>query len=902
MKKICSKTIAFLAALTVAMPIGVMQTATAAEKDISDSMTWGTLRIGGGGFVSGIVTGQKAMYARTDVGGAYKYNYATECWEQLFDFINEEERGLLSVDAMAIDPTDDNTVYFLCGCAYFSNEKTVIFKTTDGGKTFTRSDVTDMIQVHGNGNGRQTGESIAVDPDNPDVIYCGGDVYAGDSCLIKSTDGGKTWKTVSSFGTLGLFPETIKWPTWGSNMRHAVTSDEYYAQNGIACIYIYDGKVYVGTSTTGKNNVVVADVKDDKFTDLSDKLDSAHYPGRITGDGQGNIFFAYQGAVQVGSGGTSGSVMKLDTRTGKVTDISPLKKLYRTQTESFADPIEGGYSGISVDPNNPQHMVCSTCGLFSNAQLWEPWTEEHGPCWGDKFFKSEDGGEHWIETTPGCTPFWGKDPIADYLNEGDYAWIRDKAIHWVGAYVIDPAKPDRSWSTSGNGVFVCEDTWDETPQFTFHPDGIEEVVSLDLVSVPGGAVYSAIGDYDGFIHENVSDIPDQYVPNMGSTSAIAYCPSNPDVMARTANGDGNNKGTGFYSMDGGKTWTAFTPKSTGGKLSITETADGKYRIINTPSDGGVYYSDDFGKTWNKSEGVSANKGAYTLVDLNNPKYVYASGATHNDYWSSDMTKKEPTLQESHYSFYVSDDYGATFKETVVCMYGWELTWLYTHTCDLAYLSEGTVAMATSNNGVYIFSDYGKEMTHLDSVAYAKAIGYGAPEKKGGVNTLFMYGRPDENDVEGLYRSTDAGKTWVCINTEHLYGGTGNGNYVVGDMNEFGKVYMSTVGCGIVYGELKNGSTPETSQPAQNTTTTAKTTTTNGAAGDIFWGDANCDKSVDVSDAVLVSRFAAEDTEAAITAQGKLNADVTHDSALSSDDVVKILRFVAKAITAEDLAK
>ena len=92
----------------------------AATSSIASEMEWGTLKIGGGGFVSGIVTGKKAMYARTDVGGAYRFNYDTDNWEQLFGFINEDDRGLLSVDAMAIDPTDDNTVYFLCGCAYFS--------------------------------------------------------------------------------------------------------------------------------------------------------------------------------------------------------------------------------------------------------------------------------------------------------------------------------------------------------------------------------------------------------------------------------------------------------------------------------------------------------------------------------------------------------------------------------------------------------------------------------------------------------------------------------------------------------------------------------------------------------------------------------------------------------------
>ena len=128
------------------------------------------------------------MLARTDVGGAYKYNYETKRWEQLMAFLNEEDRGMLSVDAFCIDPTDDNTFYLLAGCAYFSDARTEIFKTTDGGETFTRIDVTDLIQVHANGYGRQCGEAIAVDPDNPNILYCGGDVTAGDSCLIMSKD------------------------------------------------------------------------------------------------------------------------------------------------------------------------------------------------------------------------------------------------------------------------------------------------------------------------------------------------------------------------------------------------------------------------------------------------------------------------------------------------------------------------------------------------------------------------------------------------------------------------------------------------------------------------------------------------------------------------------------------
>ena len=68
------------------------------------------------------------------------------------------------------------------------------------------------------------------------------------------------------------------------------------------------------------------------------------------------------------------------------------------------------------------------------------------------------------------------------------------------------------------------------------------------------------------------------------------------------------------------------------------------------------------------------------------------------------------------------------------------------------------------------------------------------------------------------------------------------------------------------------------------------------------GDANCDGSIDVSDAVLIARFAAEDREATMTDQGRQNADVTHDGNVDGQDSTKILQYIAKKISLEDLVK
>ena len=851
---------------------------SAATATLESAMEWGTLRIGGGGFVSGIVTGKKVMYARTDVGGAYKYNYQKECWEQLLGFITDADRGLLSVDAMCIDPTDDDTAYFLCGCAYFSAEKTVIFKTTDGGKTFREIDVTNLIKVMGNGHGRQCGEAIAVDPDNPKVIYAGGDVTAdanSKSALIKSTDGGLTWKPVEGYDALGLFSETTKWPTWTENIVRSLSSGAYETQNGISAIAVSGGKVYVGTSAKGEN-MHVASTKDDKFTLLSKDLPTSVIPSRINLDPNGDLLITYMAGINFD--GSGGGGYRYSPKTGTVTELMSGR----------------GLGSMWADPSNPDHLITSTCGKFED-QEWAEWTDDHGAVWGDQYYRSFDGGKTWQNFTPGHNSGWGTPLVAAYLQDGGYDWIREKAIHWSGTVVTDPVKPDRMWITSGNGVFVCTNVWStdtadmenaKLPTYTFHPDGIEEVVALDFVSTPDGLDLSAIGDYDGFVHQSVDKIGLQYNPNMGSTSAIAVCPQNTDVWARIAEGD---NGGGYYTTDRGKTWTAFSPAVKGGKLAIAEISKGKYRIFNTgKNDGGVSYSDNWGGSWSKCDGIPSQYGSkptMLLIEPDDPNTVYAYATYYNSSWG--YSKPEPTAEDAQYKFCISTDGGKTFTSNDICMYD---------ICDSAgrigYLGKGDLMLAGGWYGAYHVTVSGTKVNSekLD-VFYCKTLGYGAPEKKGGVNTIYMYGKVKESDPEGIYRSTDSGKTWICINSDHLYGGTGNGNFLVGDMDEFGKVYMSTVGCGIVYGRLTDSS----QQPETIETTTAP------ADSDVMWGDVDCNKKVNIADCVLLAQYTSEIAGTKVSAQGLINGKVNDGKTLSSDDVTKILTYIAGLITKDELA-
>ena len=87
-----------------------------------------------------------------------------------------------------------------------------------------------------------------------------------------------------------------------------------------------------------------------------------------------------------------------------------------------------------------------------------------------------------------------------------------------------------------------------------------------------------------------------------------------------------------------------------------------------------------------------------------------------------------------------------------------------------------------------------------------------------------------------------------------------------------------------------------------TTTTTTVTTEPEPTASFRYGDANCDKKVDVSDAVLLARFLAEDNEVEVSTQGKLNADVDASGQPDQPDVTKILKFVARLIDYDALGK
>lgn len=67
----------------------------------------------------------------------------------------------------------------------------------------------------------------------------------------------------------------------------------------------------------------------------------------------------------------------------------------------------------------------------------------------------------------------------------------------------------------------------------------------------------------------------------------------------------------------------------------------------------------------------------------------------------------------------------------------------------------------------------------------------------------------------------------------------------------------------------------------------------GTPFNMLAGDVNCDDIVDISDAILLARYVAEDTRVSLTNSGKLNADVSGDGKYTAEDTSLIIRIIAQ---------
>tara|TARA_Y100000590_G_scaffold404690_1_gene492429 strand:- start:4325 stop:7405 length:3081 start_codon:yes stop_codon:yes gene_type:complete len=173
--------------LTASLSAAVIDTA------LFQAMEWrniGPFRGGRSTTVAGVVNDNATYYFGATGGGVWKTNDAGISWRN----VSDGHFGVGSIGAIAVSPSDPNTVYVGTGTACVrgvsSSHGDGVYKSVDGGETWSHLGLKNTRQI----------SKVIVHPDNPDLVYVAaqGTPWTGskERGIFRSTDGGKSWKKI----------------------------------------------------------------------------------------------------------------------------------------------------------------------------------------------------------------------------------------------------------------------------------------------------------------------------------------------------------------------------------------------------------------------------------------------------------------------------------------------------------------------------------------------------------------------------------------------------------------------------------------------------------------------------------------------------------------------------------
>lgn len=746
---------------------------------------------GGGGFVVDVIFNQKQkdlIYARTDIGGAYRWNPSTSTWTQLLDWVGPDQANMTGVESLATDPVNPNRLYIAAGT--YTNSWTsmngVILRSTNRGQTFQQTMM--PFKMGGNMPGRGMGERLAVDPNDDAILYFGARSGNG---LWKSTNYGATWSKVSNFPDTGPFVEKAGDPYQGDPLGIPwVTFDPSTGTPGHPTKTIYVG---VGDNRSGASNIYrstnggeswapipgepTCRVSGTKVTckggatwDMGSDHSSGYLPHQGKLDANGTLYVTYSDSDGPYTG-SHGDVWKFSPKTSTWTKISPVPG-----SDSAKDFF--GYGGLGIDMLHPGTLVVAP------VNMWYP---------DGILFRSTNGGITWKPiwewaNYPNRTLHYTMDiSNAPWLNFGTTKPVAPSPAVKLGWMMeglnIDPFNSNRMFYGTGATIYGTTNltAWDRGGLVAIKSMavGIEEEAVTDLISPPINAhLYSTVGDVGGWRHDDLTKSPAAMysIPYSGTYSAIDYAELKPNFLVRVGYGNPSANPavtSSAFSNNGGLSWFAGNKdipglSNSGGTVAAAADAS---RVLWAPKDAQISYSTDKGNTWIASSNIPQN--AVVASDRVNPKKFYGYGQG---------------------KFWISTDGGATFASTSAK----ELP----QTNDSVVVKampghEGDIWIASGSQGIWHSTNNGETFTKLPNVTDAKSIGFGMAAR--GQNYMALYAIATIDGIHGIFRSDDRGKTWIRINdNQHQYGST---CCITGDPRIYGRVYFGTNGLGIIYGDL-----------------------------------------------------------------------------------------------------
>ncbi len=718
---------------------------------------WRPMTIGGGGFVTGMVAaeadGEAVVYARTDVGGAYRWDEDAGRWHQLLRTGTLADGELTeadySVDGIAVAPSDPDTVLLVAGADDNPREGAAggadgrVLRSTDGGETWAASE--QRWSVNGNQRFRTGGESLAIDPVDPDLVHLG----TQRDGLWRSTDGGATWERV---------------PT--DEVPDGVDDEPAQDQAGVSLVAAVPGDAgpapAVLVAGVAGEGVYVSDDGGERW-ERHLELDRGEVPSSATVAGDDLV-------LSVDTPGASGArLLRLADLAGPV------------EVTELPVPSQATTWNVAADPHDGDRLVL-TDEAVRDERLWT----------------SSDGGETWrvhdVAIDAEAVPWLAATDLETYMS--------------AGRLLFDPVERGRVWFAEGMGAWRTDELAADTVTWSSVALGIEELVVSGIVAPPGGAPIVTVADRQGFRFPDEDRVPNATLvdPRFGSGTGLDYSAGDPTALAwvgaESHLGSAAAEPQGATSRDGGASWErmgGLDPAVYGGEVAVSATDPDS--IVWLPTrDGspagyltdplGLYRSSDGGASWEQVRPDGDVDSFHRFFWWFGRRALAADRVDGRFYLLSDEER-----------FYASDDGGATWAEARHAPPCREDTDCHVFGQVQAVPGEaGRLWASTGTSGLHRTDDAGRtRWRRVAGIAEARAFAFGAPVGDTDEPAVYVHGRVDEDDPLALWRSVDGGDTWSLV-SRHPARLAMAINALAADPAVPGRVYVGFAGAGAVRGD------------------------------------------------------------------------------------------------------
>nr|WP_299423875.1 hypothetical protein [uncultured Emticicia sp.] len=571
--------------------------------------------------VWGIEGNKNIIYASFATSGFWKTEDAGKTWKPLMD-----EIGTQAVGNFAVSQSNPNVIYVGTGEANILRASLPgmgIYKSTDAGKTWQHLGLENTSTI----------ARVVIHPTNPDVVYVAASgnewSYNKDRGVFKTTDGGKTWSKVlyqnEKTGCIDLLidpsePNTLYASMWNRIRKRwsdptPEDGDYLYKSTDAGKTWNIIKNGLPDTKNTGRIGLAMCASKPNVLYAYVDN----HTPKRQGNDGELDSYGRPKELVIFGA-----EVYRSTDKGESWTKMSENDK----QMETFGGTYGWVFSQIRVDPVNENKVFIMGLNIAESADGGKTWNTVKGGNTADTRIHGDNHGM-WIDPSDSNYMLNANDGGIVVTYDGGKTWknffkeIPTTQFYNVSYDMATPFNIHGSVQDEGSmGANVSWQAWngvtDKKNGWHFVPGGEGSIIAIDPKDpniTYSSAFYGRIqrGDLtkegkDGIKNITIKKAEDEET-HRGEWLAYTHI----------SNFDNKTIYHGmqylFKSTDMGETWKRISPdlttndKNRMGKLpyaiahqAITALAESPFKqgtLYVGTDDGNVHLTTDDGKTWTK---------------------------------------------------------------------------------------------------------------------------------------------------------------------------------------------------------------------------------------------------------------------------------------------------------------